>query len=466
MAALIIIYLVLICGLTIYLSKRVKSSEDYFLAGRTLPWYVVGLGLASTGIGGGAVIGFPGAFYAIGIDWYFMSIGAIVAELIVVLFIAEKLRAMNSYTVPEMIEMRFDRKARIAAAVLIIVGDIAMICSQILAFSGTLSGFLGLNQEVGSIVGTVIFIVTTMFGGLIGVAITDAIQAVFLLGGITIVGSLVFAKAGGFSQWSTLPLNYTKPLATLPKITIFGNVVSLMGVFLGSQSQFVSRINAARTPKDAKKATYIHLGTVILLLGIVMPLVGYSAHFLLGPGISSGEVMGQVIANVLPSWAGALYVAIIIGAILTTVNSLLISVSMNVVKDLLETSFPEKGFIEKDLLKWGRIATIGIGILAYVMTKAMPNLINSLVFAFSMVTLMCIPLYGGLLWKRPGARGGFWSIILGGGATVIWQFVLHCPWGLHSLIPGLILGFLGLAIGCIDEPISEDRWKRIRGNES
>ncbi len=462
MSVLIVLYILVILVLVFYLGRRVNTSEDFFLAGRKLTWIVVAGSMLATATGGATVIAYPGAFYSIGFDWYFMPLALIVSALFVGFFVAERVRALSQYTVPQLLSLRYDGNTRTAAAVLYVIADIAVICTQILAFSGILAGYLGVPMEVAAIIGVVLFILTAMGGGLVGVAFTDAIQAGIIAIGLIVVAVLVALQGGGLGNiFAQLPENYFTPFSVLPGTTILGNVIALIGLTLASQSIIFHRINAAKSPQAAKRSVLMFAVSMFCLLGIVIPVIGYSAYVVLGPGIAQGEVTGAIIATVLPPWAGGLFVAVIVGAILTTTNSILLSTSMNVIKDLYEGAL-KKEVTDKVRLTAGRLTVLVVGILAYLMTRSMPSIVAAVVFAYTMTSVLAVPIYCGLLWKRPTALSGLLSIVLGGSVTLLWQFVFKMPWGIHSAIAGILAALVGLFIGFLAKPISEEQWQSVQ----
>ncbi len=466
MSLLLIIYILFILILVFYSGRKVQSSEDFFLAGRKLGWMVAGGTLMATAVGGATVIGHPGAYYSMGIDWMLVTFGTVAAALFFAFFIAERFRAFNLYTVPDLLALRYDDNARTAAAILIIIADIAIICTQIMAFSGILSGFLGVPPDIAGIMGVALFILTAMGGGMVGIALTDAIGALIIFVGVMFIAVFVAVSGGGPGNiLSQLPAQYFRPFTAVPARMVLGNVIAYSGLVLASQSTMFQRVSSTKSPQDAKKAVLLAAAAMFIITVVLMPIIGFAAVVVLGPGIAPDKVAGMIIAAVLPPWAGGLFVAVILGAILTTTNSILLSTSMNVVKDVYEGTFKRK-VTDPARLTGGRLTVLFIGIAAYLMTRAMPNIIASIIFAYTMTAILIVPIYVGLAWKRPGAIGGVLSIALGGTATMLWQFVFKQPWGVHSVIAGLVFAFLGLLLGCLSQPISQNQWQIIRPDKN
>ena len=462
MLILVSLYIVAVLAVVFYTGRKVQSSVDFFLAGRKLNWVVTGGSIVATAIGGAVVIGHPGAFYSIGFDWYFVSLAGIIAALFMAVFVVERVRALNQYTVPDLLVLRYDGNARTAAAMLIIIADIAIICTQMMAFAGIMSGFFGLPLEVTRIIGAVLFMLTAMGGGLIGVALTDAIQGAVISLGLVIIALFVTVKGGGLSNiFSQLPPQYVQPFSVLPVRTILGNMIAIIGITMTSQSTVFHRINATKSPKEAKKAGLLAAAGMFVLTGVAVPLIGYAARIILGPGVVPEKVSGMLISTILPPWIGGLFVAVVLGAMITTTNSILLSTSMNVIKDLYEGTFKQT-VTDRARLTGGRLCVLTVGFAAYFMTRIMPNIIDAIVFSYTMTAILVVPIYVGLLWKRPGAVGGVLSIALGGTATLFWQFFFQQPWGIHPVIAGVVFGLLGLSLGCLTESIPDDQWKEIR----
>jgi SSS family solute:Na+ symporter len=408
----------------------------------------------------------PALFIVMALTGIFVSLGSILAAFFMALFVVERVRALNQHTVPDLLALRYNVHARTEAAVLIIIADIAIICTQIMAFAGILSGFLGVGPEVAALIGTGLFILTALGGGLMGIALTDAIQGAVITVGLILVAVFVTVKGGGLGEiFSQLPPQYFKPFTALPVHTVWGHVIAVVGVTLASQSTVFQRVNAAKSPQEAKKAGILVTVCMLILLGIIVPVIGYAARIVLGPGIVPDQVSGMLINAVLPPWVGGLFVAVIVGAILTTTNSILLSTSMNVVKDVYEGTF-KKTVVDQTRLRAGRFAVVFIGVAAFLMTRAMPNIIAAIVFAYTMTAVLAVPLYLGLFWKRPGAMGGVLSITMGGTATLVWQFMLRQPWEIHSVIVGVVFGFVGLLLGCLTPPIPQNQWLIIHPDKN
>ncbi|WP_040378581.1 sodium:solute symporter family protein [Dethiobacter alkaliphilus] len=461
MGLIIGIYILAILVIVFYLGRRVQSSDDFFLAGRKLNWLVAGGSIVATAVGGAVVIGHPGAFYTYGLAWYFVPLGGMIASLFMAFFVVERVRALNQHTVPDLLALRYDDKARTAAAILIIIADIAIICTQIMAFAGILAGFLGVSPNAAALMGAVLFVVTALGGGLMGIAFTDAIQGLLISVGLVVIALLVIGSGGGITAISAqLPAEFFQPFAAMPAHLVLGNVLSVVGITLASQSTVFQRINAVKSPQEAKKAGFLTAAGMFILTGLIIPVIGYSARVILGPGVELDNVAGALISAVLPDWAGALFIAVVVGAILTTTNSILLSTSMNVIKDLYEGAL-QKSVTDRARLNGGRLTVVIIGTAAFLMTLTMPTIIDAIIFAYTMTAILIVPIYIGLFWRRPGASGGMLSILLGGMATLIWQFVLRQPWGIHAVIPGLVFALVGLALGCLSEPLSAARWQII-----
>ena len=188
--------------------------EGFALAGRSLNLPVLVGTLFATFIDGATVFGWTGSFYLMGIDWWFSGVGALLGILAASLLLAEKFRKAEQFTVPDMLAIRYDQRSRYVSGFMIIIGDIAVITVQILAMTGILVTFIGLDRLPAMLLSVVSFTLISYFGGMKGVAITDSLQAFLIFGGLmTGVGVLYYMGGGVSTVFQSLPDDYFRVMS-------------------------------------------------------------------------------------------------------------------------------------------------------------------------------------------------------------------------------------------------------------
>lgn len=448
---IVIVYLITITAIITWTGKKVKTYYDFALGGGGIPWYVVtGTMFAST-VGGATMIGYVGSYKQYGLQWAMLPLLAFsVGSILIGLFLASRLKNLNQYTTADLFKLRYGRKARIIAALLNCFGEMAVVASMMASFGTMASGYLGIDHRIAMLIAIIIFYFTATMGGLKGVAWTDTMQAAIIFITVSVIAVLSYKNlmaAGGFSA---LPADHLNPLASnLSWKVMAGNIVS--GVLMGTvmQSLFIQRINACKSPKDARKAAVLNgvLCGIFMIVGV--GTIGLSAYVTTGPDVVGNDVITAILAQ-MPTILGAFYAAAILAAVLTTANSLLLSVSMTFVRDFLGEI---KELDDKQRLKYSRIFILLIDILAFIVVQYANSVIGWIMITYTILACLAVPLYAGLFSKKMTPASGFLSLVLGGGAAIIWEVCKltgALPASLsswHSIFPGIIFGVIGLIIG-------------------
>ena len=449
MTLIIGIYVLGVLAIGIYCSKYVKTLDDFALAGRNLSTPVLVGTLVASIVGGAAIVGWTGGFYSTGIDWWWAELGGILGLLLAAIFMAERTRRLEQYTIPDLLRIRFDGKTATIGSAMIILGDIALTCVQIMAIGGILSSFLGITTTLAMIIGSAIFMTIAFFGGMVGVAITDAIQAIFIVGGLVIGALTIIFYAGG---WDVAVAKLPSDFFTLTSHMKLSEGIALMLSTIGTvaiwQSIIFSRLFAAKNPQVAKKSMLLMIPIQLICIFSIF-IIGLGALAIFGPGLKPATVFASVVLKAVPSSIATILIAVVIGALLTTSNTILLSISVNITRDFYQRYVLKNtdDINNPSLVKVGRYAVLAIGIFALIMALLMPNIVTAITFTYTMYSAaLFIPVYGGFLWKRATATGGFWGVVFGGGVALIWHLAGK-PFGLSPMIPAAIASALAFIIG-------------------
>jgi SSS family solute:Na+ symporter len=457
--AFITIYMLIVLGIGIYMSKKIKTMDDFALAGRQLTTPLLVGTLFASITGGATVVGWTGSFYLMGTDWWWGFVGTLVGFMLVTFFMAERSRRLEQYTLPDMLRLRFDANTATAGSIMIVIGDISMTCVQILSAGGILSGFLGLPRTLGLIIAAVAFILIAYYGGMKGVALTDALQALFIFVGLALGAFFALNAAGGLDAVvSRLPAGFLTPFTHTKPTNALGNALALVGTTAVWQSVLFSRLFAAKSPKVAKQSMLYFLPFDIIAM-ICVFVMGISARVILGEGVEPGTVFATLVSNVYNPVIGAILIAVVVGALLTTANTILLSISINITRDIYQNVFRPQA-TDKQAFNFAKNSVVVIGVLALLMAVLMPNIVNAMVFTYTMYSAaLFVPIYGGYLWKRATATGAFLSILSGAGIALLWN-ILGTPFGLHPMLPAALASAIALVVGSyLSEPPTKEQLK-------
>jgi SSS family solute:Na+ symporter len=445
--AVIIIYLAAIPLFGIFFKRYVHSEEDYFLAGRMLPFWVIGMSLIGTNIGAYDYVGAAGGAYRFGLaqanyEW----LGAIPAMILsAMLFIPFYWRS-GAYTVPEYLGKRYSTAVRTIEALLWF-----FFLAAVLGVFFWASGIM-LNTYLGWPIGLSIFIVAavvaiyTVTGGLAAVAMTDVVQMLVMLVGGLAVMIVGFNLTGG---WTGL-VNIVKPLhpqhfqlfqpLDSPDFPWLGIVLGL-GLVLSPawwccHQAIIQRTLGAKTEWDAK-ASMMGAAFLKMLVPLLVVLPGFFALALCkDPSQISNpdQAFPWVMRNLLPVGLSGLVFAGFIAALLSSMDSTINSAAALFTRDIYQ-KFIIKNASDKHYLLLGRLITLGLvgfGILFAPITNRFPGIyraMQELLTEFQVPTFATVLL--GVAWKRANKWGALTGLVGGVfvslGLQKIWEPMMGLP---------------------------------------
>lgn len=452
------IYLMLITFAIIYNGRKSKTFKDYALAGGNLPWPVICGTIVATSIGGGSMMGYVGSFYQYGIMYFWLVLGSLASQLILIFFLSERIKRLNIYTIADIFEMRYGKGAQMIAGVINMFVGMAVGFAMLASLSELLHSYLGISEIAAGLIGIVLFSVTVTLGGLTGAAMTDMLQAVVIIGGALSVAVISFMKAGGLQGLSSLPADLLRMDAqTIPPMLFWGMVASAFFVNFADQASMFQRINAARTPKDAKKSLFWSSVLVAVCMALVM-VMGLSARIVVGDGIPENRVITVLLTTVHPV-IGVLYAAAIIAAVVTTANAMYLSASMTFSRNLVKAFIPE--ISDKEMILTSRLFVWVAVILSFVVIRYQPSIMKWIMIGYTSITCLVLPLYGGLITKKATPASGKWSLALSITGVIIWE-TLGSPWNINSVFVALLLGAAGFVAGFFNSKgVTEEQMRLV-----
>ena len=453
----LIAYKVILLGVGFWASKRVKTEQDFFLAGQGLGAWTAGLSYAASTSSAWVLLGFTGLVYAQGVVGLWLVPGIFGGYLLTWLVIGPRLNAETSergyLTIIDFITGDIDEKWKrligIICALMILFCFVFYISSQFQAAGNALTEVFGMSATEAILLGAAVILIYCLLGGFWAASVTDALQAVVMMLACIIVPIAAVSAAGGFGAIAeTLhahqSLDYFSFTGKAVGMAGIGVAMGLFGTGLGAlgQPQLLNRIMAVKSPSERRKGAAITIGWgIVIYSGLVCLAFAGRAT-----GIETGQegLFFAAAKAYLPAVLAGIVTAAVLSAVMSTVDSLLLAAASAVSHDMgVEYSDPTKA------LRFGRIAMVGVAIFAVLMTLYLPKDIFSRVL-FSWVALGAA--FGPtILTKCLGWRvkGGFvltaiivgfsiaviFSNISGAGADVIEKWV--------SWIVGLIVLFLG-----------------------
>lgn len=436
--SIFICYMLAMLGVGYYFLRTNKGMDDYYVGGRKMSSWHIGLSVVATDVGGGFSIGLGGLGFTMGLSGSWMLFTGLIGAWLAAVFLIPIVRGNKAFdkfhTMPQIFAHFFDRKTALAAALISAIGYLGFTSSQILAGAKLASGTfpeIGLTQAL--LIMGIIAIVYTVMGGIKAVIYTDTIQWIILLSGLIFIGiPLSYQAVGG---WEAIQSTLAPEMLSLTNISwqdVIYWVVTIIPIWFVGMTLY-QRIYASKDVKTAKKAWFI----AGLFEWPIMAFMGVALGMLARVAADQGmfEALGtnniaeadpekglpMMLATVLPVGLLGLMMSAYFSAILSTADSCLMASSGNIVSDFIK-KFTKKFNSDQKELRLSQLVTLVVGILALLLASAMENVLNLMLYSYAfMVSGLFVPILGGLFWKKSNANAAFMAMIAGGFTTAFLQ---------------------------------------------
>ena len=356
-------YLVLQFGIGIYVSRRIRTENDYIVAGRQLGYGLATFTIFATWFGAETTIGSAGAVYESGLAGATSDpFGYGACLLLMGMVFAIPLWRRKLTTLADLFRDRFSPRVEKLAVLLMVPTSLLWAAAQIRAFGQVLSASSGLGVSMTITIAAGIVVAYTAFGGMLADAWTDLVQGVVLVIGLVVLFAAMIYQVG-LEPFTAIPAAKLDPfpagssvLALIEEwaIPICGSVVA---------AELVSRVISARSPGVARTSSLI-AGMGYLLLGLIPVSIGLAGAVVL-PGLADPEqilpLLGQ---RFLPGFLYIVVAGALISAILSTVDTTLLVCSSLVSHNIIVPAHP--GMSEKARIQVARAGVATFGVIAYV----------------------------------------------------------------------------------------------------
>ncbi len=446
----IILYLLLTIFVGWYASKFVKTSNDFAIAGRQMPIYVVASGLFATWFGSETVMGASSEFVEHGLLGVIEDpFGAALCLFLIGMFFSRPLYRLNILTFSDYFRIRYNKKVEWISAIFIIPSYFSWIAAQLVALAIVLQSIAQIPFAWGIIICASIVLFYTYVGGMWSVAITDTIQTAIIIIGLLVLTLELVSEVGGFNEVLTkTPPDFFK---FTPKENSLTSWVSYFAAWItigwGSipQQDVFQRTLSAKSEDIAVKSAY--WSSLMYLTVASMPLVIALCGTILYKDLKQGDSQMLIPILVLKhSGIGIqiLFFGALLSAILSTCSGAILAPATVLGENLIKPLYGER-ISDKKLLHIMRLSVIGITLFGVALSLYKSE-IYELVGESSALSLVAlfVPLVAGLYWKKANALGAILSMILGTGVWTFFEFyeteIPSMIWGLLASIGGMIIG--------------------------
>ena len=465
--SIFIFYIVGLLGFGYFFFQRNKSGDDYYVGGRKMKSYHVGLSVVATDVGGGFSIGLGGLGFVMGLSGSWMLFTGLIGAWLAAVFLIPKVKQNrafdNAYTFPQVFEYYYSPNVALVAAIISAIGYAGFTSSQMLAGAKLASGtFADLDQTMALYIMGTVAVVYTVLGGLKAVIYTDTIQWALLMFGLIFIGvPIAYIEIGGIEA---IRATVAPEMLTLTNVSwqdIVYWAVTIIPIWFVGMTLY-QRIYACSDEKTAKRAWYlagVFEWPIMAFLGVLLGLfakVGADQgmfEYLGAADISDTDPetgLPMLLRTVLPVGLLGIMMAAYFSAILSTADSCLMASSGNVVTDIIGRFVPFDSDNPK-FVKISQVVTLIIGALALLLAGTMTNVLNLMLDSYSfMVSGLFVPVIGALFWKKSTPAGAMTAMLIGGFTTIGLRYSgIELPYELDPNVFGITasaISFIGVSL--------------------
>jgi len=456
-------YFAVLLAIGVVASRRVRDLEDYYVGGKKLGYWVVAFSARASGESAWLYLGLTGLGALVGVRAFWVVVGEVAGVTLAWFLMAKPFKAATdeyrSITIPDYFASRFSgsgdersaRTLRLFAATALALFVTIYVSAQIDATGKAFDSFLGWNYYTGALVGFGIVVVYTLSGGFVAVAWSDLFQGILMALGLMVLPiaawialappsgvELAFAELGdGFtSLWGAGGASLENGLI------IFSYLAIGLG-FLGSPQVFVRFISIAdeheiRAGRWVAIAFTVVTDSCAVVIGMVghLLLVGGGGDLAGVLGADGERVLPELVATVFPPLIAGLYVAAVLAASMSTIDSLLLVASSALTRDVYQQLW-RPDLRDRPLTGLSRLVTLALaaGALAVALTVSFTNPDRTIfwyaIFGWSgIAATFCPALILALSWPRYHVRGALASMVTGAICIPVFKFGV-------PLIPGV-----------------------------
>jgi solute:Na+ symporter, SSS family len=458
---LVIIYLLVTIAIGLMAAKRVKNSADFAIAGRHLPMAMVITTTFATWFGSETVLGIPAKFVNGGLHGVVEDpFGAGFCLIFVGLFFAGKLYRMTLLTISDYFRERYGRVVEVVCSLIIMVSYLGWVSAQVTAL-GLVFNLLSdgvVTIEVGMVIGVVSILAYTLFGGMWSVAITDFIQMIILVVGLSVLAVFAADQAGGADKVLALAVSKDMfkfwPEPQLKDILFF--FASAITIMLGSipQQDVFQRVMSANSLKAATHGPVIG-GICYILFAFVPMFLVVSAMIIMPDQISElladdpQKVLPTLVMMHMPFVMQVLFFGALLSAIKSCASATLLAPSVTFTENIWRQFHPHQS--DQQELRAMRVTVLvfSLLVLGYAIRMQGTSIYEMVSGAYQVPLVGAfVPLTFGLYWKRATTQGAIFAIVLG---LLTWLLFLLTPAGdeFPAQLAGVIASLAGMWVGSL-----------------
>ena len=458
---LVTVYLLVTIAIGLMAAKRVQNASDFAIAGRHLPMAMIITTTFATWFGSETVLGIPAKFVNGGLHGVVEDpFGAGFCLIFVGLFFAGKLYRMTLLTISDYFRERYGRVVEVACSLIIMVSYLGWVSAQVTAL-GLVFNLLSdgvVSMELGMVIGVVSILAYTLFGGMWSVAITDFIQMIILVIGLSTLAVFAAGQAGGADKVLALAISqdmfkfWPEP-NTKDVLFFFASAITIM---LGSipQQDVFQRVMSANSIKAATHGPVI--GGICYILFAFVPMFLVVSAMIIMPDEAAAlmaddpqKVLPTLVMRHMPFVMQVLFFGALLSAIKSCASATLLAPSVTFTENIWRQFHPHQSDKQELLAMRVTVLVFSMLVLGYAIRMQGTSIYEMVSGAYQVPLVGAfVPLTFGLYWKRATTQGAIFALVLG---LLTWGWFLATPAGdeFPAQLAGVLASLTGMVLGSL-----------------
>ncbi len=470
--AMAVIYLFIIVGVGLVMSRKVKSSDDFWVGGRNVGPIATAVSYCAAYVSTSAIIGSTSMYYLYGMGYAGLEtmLSVLLCCFAIFVILGPKVRALSErldvVSMSGFLAIRYSsNKLRLLCGTLVAVMMIPYAVAATKGIGDTINAVAGIPYITAIIILCIVACLYLITSGYWGVATTDLIQGITIAISVVAVAATVLIATGGIT-----PITEYMTAEHPSKLTVSGGlpfltIVSYAGVwpFIAfGQPQLMTKFMGLKDSRTVSSVIRVGVAWMIVFM-FALTIIGGGAFYLFrGKEFDNIDmIVPMTVANYSGTFVSGLFLCGILAAGLSTLVALVLTSSSAVAKDIYEDfggKVTGKKIEAKKSVNISRVVTGIVLLIVAAVSINPPDFVWSLstMAAGTMGAAFTAPVILGLYWKRATTQGCYASVIGGAGAAIVW-YMAGLTTVIHSFVPGIAVSFvLMVVVSLMTKPMSEE----------
>ncbi|MBB0025618.1 MULTISPECIES: sodium:solute symporter family protein [Ralstonia] len=436
--AMVVVYIVVTSVASIRLRSR--TSEQFMVAGRSMPAVVVAVLLMSEYIGAKSTIGTSQEAFSVGIAASWSVISAAIGFLLFGLFMAKRLYASGQFTISGFIAKKYGNTAKLVVSAIMIYALFLVNVGNYVSGAAAISTVMHIDLPIAALITAAVSTIYFVWGGLKSVAYLTIVHSAVKVVGIGIIVAVAWKLSGGIAPMAqAMPEHYFTWKGALSGGTIGAWIIGSAGAIFSTQF-IIQAISSTKSPEAARSASLM-AAVLCVPISIALGFIGVAAKYLY-PGIKSLYALPVFLQHMHPLLAGVVTTSLV-ASIFVSVCTVALAIASLIVTDFYVPRYRPSAEQEMRMTRW---ISLAVGVLPLVFVLFVPQILALSFFTRALrLSVSIVALIGIYLPFFNSSRGAVSGLILAAIATTIW-YLLGNPFGVDNMYIALVTPALVLVV--------------------